>query len=633
MLQEQSKIGDISKKDSLDQKIEKCQIINSKLVVVSEKKCQDLEEMLSFSQKKETEFATEIEGLSAKVKSLMQENKNQEEELTGYENKEKLAVLSSVDKNNSDKIISDSDKKKYKELEEHSKKKEMEFAKEIEELNTKINKLMQENKNQKEQLTGYKEKLAVLSAADKNNSIQEIINNKLLVESEKKKYQDLEEISKKKEIELTKENEILNTKVQNLKQEIKNQDEQLTGYKNKEKLANLTSSETEKSNSAQELVDSKLLLESEKKKYQDLEKILKNNEIESTKENEVLNTKVKSLMQEIQSQEEQLTGYKNREKLAILTSVTEKNNSSQEIINCKLLLENEKKKYQDLEEVSKKKEIEFTKEIEVLNTKVNSLLEVIQSQEKQLTGYKNKEKLTILTSAETEKNISTQEIINNSLESENKKYRELEEISKKKEMELTKENEVLNTKVKSLTQEIQSQEEQLTGYKNREKLAILSTANFSREIETLNNKIEMCNKETITLRQSSETIAKENQKLNISFTDCKNRKEKRTLSVGNLDMTIGTPELKLGNNKSSHLRVNCDIGVPVSVKYSVIINATVHANSNCNWDWQFETSEDRILVFSLAPIPEHNFTEEEINNFFTVFFRIFQHYSISFQNL
>ena len=267
MLQEQSKIGDISKKDSLDQKIEKCQIINSKLVVVSEKKCQDLEEMLSFSQKKETEFATEIEGLSAKVKSLMQENKNQEEELTGYENKEKLAVLSSVDKNNSDKIISDSDKKKYKELEEHSKKKEMEFAKEIEELNTKINKLMQENKNQEEQLTGYKEKLAVLSAADKNNSIQEIINNKLLVESEKKKYQDLEEISKKKEIELTKENEILNTKVQNLKQEIKNQDEQLTGYKNKEKLANLTSSETEKSNSAQELVDSKLLLESEKKKY------------------------------------------------------------------------------------------------------------------------------------------------------------------------------------------------------------------------------------------------------------------------------------------------------------------------------------------------------------------------------
>ena len=143
----------------------------------------------------------------------------------------------------------------------------MEFAKEIEELNTKINKLMQENKNQEEQLTGYKEKLAVLSAADKNNSIQEIINNKLLVESEKKKYQDLEEISKKKEIELTKENEILNTKVQNLKQEIKNQDEQLTGYKNKEKLANLTSSETEKSNSAQELVDSKLLLESEKKKY------------------------------------------------------------------------------------------------------------------------------------------------------------------------------------------------------------------------------------------------------------------------------------------------------------------------------------------------------------------------------
>jgi hypothetical protein len=69
------------------------------------------------------------------------------------------------------------------------------------------------------------------------------------------------------------------------------------------------------------------------------------------------------------------------------------------------------------------------------------------------------------------------------------------------------------------------------------------------------------------------------------------------------------------------------------VEDAVIINASTVVNSNCNWNWQFETREDRILVFSLVPIPEHNFTEEEINNFFTVFFRIFQHYSISFQNL
>nr|CAH0099315.1 unnamed protein product [Daphnia galeata] len=157
MLQEQSKIGDISKKDSLDQKIEKCQVINSKLVVVSEKKCQDLEEMLSLSKKKETEFAKENEVLSAKVKN----------------------------KNNSDKIILDSEKKKYKELEEHSNKKEIEFAKEIEKLNTNIEKLMQKNKNQEEQLTGYKDKLTVLSSAFKRNFSQELINSKLLVESEK----------------------------------------------------------------------------------------------------------------------------------------------------------------------------------------------------------------------------------------------------------------------------------------------------------------------------------------------------------------------------------------------------------------------------------------------------------------
>nr|CAH0099314.1 unnamed protein product [Daphnia galeata] len=450
---------------------------------------------------------------------------------------------------------------------------------------------MEENKNQEEQLTEYKEKLAVLSSPDKSNSSQEINNCNFLLESEKKKYQDLEEILKKKEIESTKENEILNTKVQNLTQEMKNQEEQLTGYKNKEKL--LVLSTADKNNSTQEILNSKILLESEKKKYQDLEEISKKKEIELTKENEILNTKVQNLTQEIKNQEEQLTGYKNKEKLAVLSSV-DKNNSSQEIINCKLLLENEKKKYKDLEEVLKKKEIELTKEIEVLNTKVNSLLEVIQSQEKQLTGYKNKEKLTILTSAEIEKNNSTKEM-NKSLEIEKKKYQDLEEISKKKEIELTKENEVLNTKVKSLTEEIQSQEEQLTGYKNREKLAILSAANFSREMETLNNKIEMCNKETFTLRQSSETIAEENQKLKISLTDCKNRKENQTLSVGNLDKTIGTPELKLGNNKSSYLTVNCDIDIPVSVEDYVIINATVHANSNCNWDWQFETKEDRIL--------------------------------------
>jgi hypothetical protein len=616
MLQEQSKIGDISKKNSLDQKIEKCQVINSKLVVVSEKKCQDLEEMLSLSKKKETEFAKENEVLSAKVKSLMQENQIQEEQLTGYKNKEKLAVLSSVDKNNSDKIILDSEKKKYKELEEHSNKKEIEFAKEIEKLNTNIEKLMQKNNNQEEQLTGYKDKLTVLSSAFKRNFSQELINSKLLVESEKKKYQDLEEILKKKEIESTKENEILNTKVQNLTQEMKNQEEQLTGYKNKEKLAVLSTAD--KNNSTQEILNSKILLESEKKKYQDLEEISKKKEIELTKKNEILNTKVQNLTQEIKNQEEQLTGYKNKEKLAVLPTV-DKNNSSQEIINCKLLLENEKKKFKDLEEVLKKTEIELTKETEVLNTKVNSLLEVIQSQEKQLTGYKNKEKLTILTSAEIEKNNSTKEM-NKSLEIEKKKYQDLEDISKKKENELTKENEVLNTKVKSLTEEIQSQEEQLTGYKNREKLAILSAANFSREMETLNNKIEMCNKETFTLRQSSETIAEENQKLKISLTDCKNRKENQTLSVGNLDKTIGTPELKLGNNKSSYLTVNCDIDIPVSVEDYVIINATVHANSNCNWDWLFETKEDRILVFSLVPISDHNFTEEKMNNFFTVFF-------------
>jgi hypothetical protein len=208
------------------------------------------------------------------------------------------------------------------------------------------------------------------------------------------------------------------------------------------------------------------------------------------------------------------------------------------------------------------------------------------------------------------------------------KYRrdsgEMCSLSKKKEIEFTKEIEALNTKVEKLMQKMQKQDKQLIEpCKNKGKVAILSSAEkiyFSREIETLNKKIEMCNKETFTLRQSSETIAEENQKLKISLTDCKNRKENQTLSVGNLDKTIGTPELKLGNNKSSYLTVNCDIDIPVSVEDYVIINATVHANSNCNWDWLFETKEDRILVFSLVPISDHNFTEEKMNNFFTVFF-------------
>ncbi len=205
------------------------------------------------------------------------------------------------------------------------------------------------------------------------------------------------------------------------------------------------------------------------------------------------------------------------------------------------------------------------------------------------------------------------------------KYRrdsgEMCSLSKKKEIEFTKEIEALNTKVEKLMQKMQKQDKQLIEpCKNKGKVAILSSAEkiyFSREIETLNKKIEMCNKETFTLRKSSETIAGENQKLKTSLTNCKNRKENRTLSVGNLDMTIGTPELKLGNNKNSHLRVNCNI--PVSVEDSVIINATSVANSNCKWDWQFKTSEDRILVFSLIPNQDHSFTKEEIHSFFTVF--------------
>jgi hypothetical protein len=485
-------------------------------------------------------------------------------------------------------------------------------------------------------LTEYKEKLAVLSSADKCYSSQEINNCNFLLESEKEKYQDLEEVSKEKEIELsqlTKEIEVLNAKVSSLFEIIQSQEEELTEYINKEELAILSAAD--KNSSTQEIINYKLLVESEKKKYQDLEEISKKKEIEFTKENVILNTKVNSLIQEIKNQEEQLTGYKNKEKLAVLSSA-DKKNSSQEIINCKLLLESEKKKYQDLEEVSKKKELVLTKENQVLKLKVNSLMQVIQSQEKQLTAYKNKEKLTIQSSNMTEKSNSSQEIINSKLllEIEKKKYQGLEEISKKKEIEFTKETEVLNTQVKSLMQEIQSHEERLTGYKKREKLAILSSAgrsNFSQEMETLNKKIEMCNKETVTLRQSSETVVKEYKILKISLTDYKNWEGNQTHSLGNLYKSIETLESKLENYENSLLSVNCDL--PFSVEDAVIINASTVVNSNCNWNWQFETREDRILVFSLVPIPEHNFTEEEINNFFTVFFRIFQHYSISFQNL
>nr|CAH0099316.1 unnamed protein product [Daphnia galeata] len=193
-------------------------------------------------------------------------------------------------------------------------------------------------------------------------------------------------------------------------------------------------------------------------------------------------------------------------------------------------------------------------------------------------------------------------------------------LSKKKEIEFTKEIEALNTKVEKLMQKMQKQDKQLIERcKNNKKVAILSSTekiDFSREIETLNNKIEMCNKDMVTLRQSSEKIAEENQKLKTSLTDCKNREECQTLSVGNLEETIGTPELKLGNNENPHLSVNCKI--PVSVEDSVIINATSVANSNCKWDWQFKTSEDRILVFSLIPNQDHSFTKEELYSFFTI---------------
>jgi hypothetical protein len=259
---------------------------------------------------------------------------------------------------------------------------------------------MQENKNQEEQLTGYKVKLAFLSSADKSNFSQELIDSKLLVESEKKKYQDMEEFLKKKELVLTKENEVLNTKVKSLMEENKNQEKQLTGYK--EILAVLSCED--KKNISQKLIDSKLFLESEKKKYQDLEEDSKNKKFELTKENEVLSKKVNSLMQENKNQEEQLTGCK--VKLASLSSA-DKSNFSQELIDSKLLVESEKKKFQDLEEISKKKEIEFTKENKILNTKVNSLILEIKNQEEQLTEYK--EKLAVLSSAD--KNNSSQEIL------------------------------------------------------------------------------------------------------------------------------------------------------------------------------------------------------------------------------
>jgi hypothetical protein len=170
--------------------------------------------------------------------------------------------------------------------------------------------------------------LAVLSCEDKKNISQKLIDSKLLLESEKKKYQDLEEDSKNKKFELTKENEVLSKKVNSLMQENKNQEEQLTGCK--VKLASLSSAD--KSNFSQELIDSKLLVESEKKKFQDLEEISKKKEIEFTKENKILNTKVNSLILEIKNQEEQLTEYK--EKLAVLSSA-DKNNSSQEILRQK----------------------------------------------------------------------------------------------------------------------------------------------------------------------------------------------------------------------------------------------------------------------------------------------------------
>jgi hypothetical protein len=213
-------------------------------------------------------------------------------------------------------------------MEEFLKKKELVLTKENEVLNTKVKSLMEENKNQEKQLTGYKEILAVLSCEDKKNISQKLIDSKLFLESEKKKYQDLEEDSKNKKFELTKENEVLSKKVNSLMQENKNQEEQLTGCK--VKLASLSSAD--KSNFSQELIDSKLLVESEKKKFQDLEEISKKKEIEFTKENKILNTKVNSLILEIKNQEEQLTEYK--EKLAVLSSA-DKNNSSQEILRQK----------------------------------------------------------------------------------------------------------------------------------------------------------------------------------------------------------------------------------------------------------------------------------------------------------
>ena len=54
-------------------------------------------------------------------------------------------------------------------MEEFSKKKELVLTKENEVLNTKVKSLMEENKNQEKQLTGYTEILAVLSCEDKKN--------------------------------------------------------------------------------------------------------------------------------------------------------------------------------------------------------------------------------------------------------------------------------------------------------------------------------------------------------------------------------------------------------------------------------------------------------------------------------
>ena len=166
-------MDEISNKNGEHQKNEKCQIINCKFLVECDKKRQDLEDMLSLSKKKEIEFAKDNERLSAKVEKLMQENKNQEERLAGY--KVQLTDRSNFSQelvNN--QLLLDSEKKKYQELEEVSKNKEIELTKKSEVLNAKVKSLMEENKNQEEQLTEYKEKWAVVSSPDKNNSSQKL---------------------------------------------------------------------------------------------------------------------------------------------------------------------------------------------------------------------------------------------------------------------------------------------------------------------------------------------------------------------------------------------------------------------------------------------------------------------------